>query len=211
MELVALVYARDAHSADEKLLRNALPLSVERASMRSVLLQGAGQPTASILPNWMSGYGFVFPAATDLTRARQAREQVRALPTWSVGYDNNDPMAKLLAERVALNAKDAGLVLQPTTAAAADLRLIRIALASADPWVTLKQVAATAGVTMPKINGSSAEDLYSAEQAVLAAQRLIPLFHLPVNYAASPALKDWAPGSQGGWRLADVWLGSDKP
>jgi len=211
VELLALLFARDVASPDEKLLREALALSVERGSIKSVLLQGAGQPAAGILPNWMSGYGFVFPAATDLTRARQAREQVRALPTWSVGYDNNDPMAKLLAERVALNAKDAGLVLQPTTAAAADLRLIRIALASADPWVTLKQVAATAGVTLPKKNGSSAEDLYSAEQAVLAAQRLIPLFHLPVNYAASPALKDWAPGSQGGWRLADVWLGSDKP
>ena len=28
--------------------------------MHNVLLQGAGQPTASLLPTWMSGYGFVF-------------------------------------------------------------------------------------------------------------------------------------------------------
>jgi peptide/nickel transport system substrate-binding protein len=62
IELWALVFTRDVASADEKLLRDALASSVERGSMRSVLLQGAGQPTASLLPNWMSGYSFVFPA-----------------------------------------------------------------------------------------------------------------------------------------------------
>jgi peptide/nickel transport system substrate-binding protein len=186
-------------------------LSVERASIRSVLLQGTGQPTASILPEWMSGYSFVFSPEADLAKARRDREQVRAPPTWSLGYDNNDPISQLLAQRIALNAKDAGLNLQPTTAATSDLRVVRIALASADPWVTLKQVAATAGVAMPKTNGNSVEDLYAAEQAVLAAQQVIPLFHLPVSYAAAPALKDWSPSSTGSWRLADVWLGSETP
>jgi peptide/nickel transport system substrate-binding protein len=60
LELVALVFAREAQSADETLLRQALAWSVDRGSMRSVLLQGSGQPAASILPNWMSGYAFVF-------------------------------------------------------------------------------------------------------------------------------------------------------
>ena len=61
-----------------KSLRQALALSVERGSIRSVLLQGAGQPTASVLPNWMSGYGFVFPIDTDLPRARQCARASRA-------------------------------------------------------------------------------------------------------------------------------------
>ena len=211
MELVALVFARDAQSASEMSLRKALALSVDRASIRSVLLQGAGQPTAGILPNWMSGYGFVFPATADLTWARQALGQVRALPTWSVGYDSNDPMTKPLAERIALNARDAGLTLQPTTAMPADLRVVRIPLASPDPWVCLAQVAAIAAVSMPRISGNSVEDLYAAEQSLLSTQRLIPLFHLPVSYAGGPALKDWLPDPEGSWRLADVWLGSDKP
>ncbi len=74
LELLALFFTRDAASPDEKLLREALALSVERGSIRSVLLQGAGQPAAGILPNWMSGYGFVFSDrrgfAAGATRAR---------------------------------------------------------------------------------------------------------------------------------------------
>ena len=61
-------------------------------------------------------------------------------------YDASDPIARLLTERIALNARDAGLVLQPTTLATADLRLVRIPLASADPWIALANVASVVGV-----------------------------------------------------------------
>jgi ABC-type transport system substrate-binding protein len=210
MELVALVFSRDVKSVDEKMLREALALSVERGSIRSVLLQGAGQPAGSALPNWISGYGFVFPVDADLARARHAREQVRTIPTWTFAYDASDPVARLLTERIALNARDAGLVLQPTTAVAADLRLVRIPLASADPWIALANVASIAGVA-PKGKAGSVEDLYAAEQSLLATQRLIPLFHLPASYAASASLKNWTSRSDGTWSLADSWLGSGKP
>ncbi len=153
IELWALVFTRDVASADEKLLRDALASSVERGSMRSVLLQGAGQPTASLLPNWMSGYGFVFPADADLTRARHAREQVRTIPTWTVGYDGTDLLARVLVERIALNAKDAGLWLQPTSTTKADLRLVRIPLVSSDPWIALAGVATLAGISAVKNPG----------------------------------------------------------
>jgi len=210
IELLALLFTRDVASADEKLLRQALALSVERGSIRSVLLQGAGQPTASILPNWMSGYGFVFPTGADLPRSRQAREQVRTIPSWTVGYDGTDPVARLLAERIALNAKDAGLSLQPTSAANADLRLVRIPLASPDPWIALANVAALAGIPAGKDSGS-VEDLYASELALLTPQRMIPLFHLPVSYAASATLRNWALRPDGSWTLADAWLGAGKP
>ncbi len=36
------------------------------------------------------------------------------------------------------------------------------------------------------------EDLYASEQALLATQRVIPLFHLPVSYASAPTLKNWS-------------------
>lgn len=210
MELVALLFAREAKTSEEKLLREALALSVERASMRSVLLQGAGQPAAGILPTWMSGYGFVFSAETDLPRARRLREQVRAVPTWTIAYDPSDPVARLLAERVALNARDAGLSLQPAATTSPDIRLVRILLAS-DPWIALAQAGSVIGLPAPKINAGSAEDLYSAEQAMLATRRLIPLFHLPATYAAAGSLKNWTPGPDGRWNLADAWLESEKP
>jgi hypothetical protein len=211
VELVVLVFARDIASSDEKLLREALAWSVERTSMRNVLLQGAGQPAASILPNWMSGYGFVFPTDADLPRARHAREQVRAIPIWTIGYDGNDTVARLLAERIALNAKDAGLSLQPTaSAAAADLRVVRIPLASLNPSIALADVARLAGATAGKESGS-VEDQYASEQAILATQRMIPLFHLPVSYAASATLRNWSLRSDGSWDLAGAWLDVSKP
>ena len=209
LELLALFFTRDAASPEERLLREALALSVERASIRSVLLQGAGQPAAGILPNWMSGYGFVFSTDADLKRARQAREQVRPVPTWTLGYDGGDPVARVLADRIALNGKDAGLSLQPTPGPTADLRLLRIPLAP-DPWIALASVASLAGRPLGK-EGGPVEDLYAAEQALLGTRRIVPLFHLPVSYAASATLKNWALRSDGGWTLDDAWIGNGKP
>ncbi len=211
IELLAVVFAREASSADEKTLREALSWSIDRGSMRSVLLQGAGQPTGSLLPVWMSGYGFVFPSEADLVKARQLRSQVRSAPTWTIGYDGNDPLARLLVERIALNARDAGLSLQPTSSATADLRLARIPLASSDPWIALEQIATEAGLPAAKNKGGSAEDLYAAEQAALAAERVISLFHLPVSYAAASTVKNWALHMDGSVDLVDAWLENTKP
>ena len=211
LELLALVFARDAASQDEKLLREALALSVERGSIKNVLLQGAGQPAASILPNWMSGYGFLFPTDPDLPRARQMCGQVRTVPTWTVGYDGSDPGARLMAERIALNAKDAGLSLQPTSSStpSVDLRLVRIPLVSPEPWIALRNVARLVGA--PAKESGPVEDLHASELAVLATRRLIPLFHLPVSYAASANLNHWAVRADGSWDIGNAWLGMGRP
>jgi ABC-type transport system substrate-binding protein len=211
MELVALVFAADAQTPDEKILRHALAGSLERNSMRSALLQGAGQPAASILPNWMSGYGFTFSSEADLDRARHERAQVRTAPNWTVGYDANDSVARLLVERIALNAKDAGLGLQSTSLATADLRLVRIPLETADPWIALSKAAGILGMAMPRRSGDAIEDLYSAERELLAGERVIPLFHLPAEWASSPTLRDWRPGADGSWRLDDSWIRTEQP
>jgi hypothetical protein len=210
MELVALLFMHDAQSPDEKTLRHTLAISIDRTSICSGILQGAAEPAAGILPNWMSGYGFVFSAEADVARARRGRASLRTQP-WTVGYDSGDSLAKLLAERVALNAKDAGLSVLPAAQANADVRVVRIPLASSDPQVVLGQTAAIVGIDAPKIAGNSAEDLYAAEQAMLASERLIPLLHLPLTYAASPVVKDWSLSPDGNWQLADVWLGGERP
>jgi peptide/nickel transport system substrate-binding protein len=216
VELLALMFTRDAVTPEDKSLREALALSIERASIRSVLLQGAGQPAASILPDWMSGYGFVFPTDADLPRARHAREQVRVVPSRTVGYDSGDPIERLLTERIALNARDAGLSLQPTplspnSAAATDLRVVRIPLASADAWIALAGIADLARSPLPKRKINSIEELYAAEQSLLATQNLIPLFHLPVTCVATSSVKNWSLRIDGSLNLEDAWLGSGKP
>jgi ABC-type transport system substrate-binding protein len=206
VELIALLFAHDAQTSAEKSLRDALALSVDRGSIRSVLLQGAGQPAGSVLPNWMTGYGFVFPADADLVRARHALDEVKVVPAWTIEYDPGDSISHLLAERIALNARDAGLTLQPTTAVTADLRVTRIPLVASDPWIALSEITAAAGLVRPAADGGSVEELYTAEQTILATQRIVPLFHLPAAHAVSTSLRDWKPSVDGSWNLADVWL-----
>jgi peptide/nickel transport system substrate-binding protein len=208
VELMALVFARERQSPDEGKLREALALSIDRNSIRSVVLQGEGEPSAGMLPNWISGYAFVFPNEPNLDRARQLRGEVSRAPSWSLGYDAADPVARVIAERIALNARDAGIALQTTTAVSADIRLTRFTLASLNPRIALAALASSAGLPVPKFTGNSIDELYHAESGLLQSQRLLPLFQLPVTYALSTTVKDWEQDRDGTRHLESVWLGS---
>lgn len=208
VELMTLVFARERQSPEDGKLREALALSIDRSSIRSVVLQGAGEPSGGILPNWISGYGFVFPTGQNLDRARQLRSEVRQAPSWTVGYDAGDQLARVIAERIALNARDAGITLQATTSGATDLRLVRVTLASLNPRIALAVAAVATGLPAPTLSGNSANDLYQGESGMLQAQRLIPLFQLPVSCTLSPTVKEWSQDRDGSRHLENVWLGS---
>lgn len=211
MELVALVFSKDPLSTEERELRLGLGLSIERGSIRNVILQGTGAPTGSLLPSSISGYGFVFPTAADLQKARQLRNEVRTAFNWTIGYDANDPVSRVLAERIALNAQDAGLSLRPTNSGDVDLRLARIPIAAGDPWVALNELFARIGLPPLKNKGLSVEDLYAEEQTAIARGRVIPLFHLPVAYASSPAVNDCDVRLDGSLNLGRAWLETLRP
>ncbi len=205
IELLALLFTRDAQSDEEKASRQALAVSIERRSIRSVILQGSGELAGGILPSWMSGYGFVFPVDSNLAQARALRQQARTIPNWTISFDPSDAVARFLAERVALNARDAGLSVQPEASGKTDLRVVRIPLLN-DPRMALTSVASFSGIVQPGIKSDAAGDLYAAENALLASRTIIPLFHLPVSYAYAPALKDFRLSASGAWNLADVWM-----
>ena len=69
VELLALVFSANSKAQDPR-LREALALAIDRKPIQSVLLKGAGEPSASILPNWMTGYSAVFSAQANPQRAR---------------------------------------------------------------------------------------------------------------------------------------------
>ncbi|HEX6821028.1 MAG TPA: ABC transporter substrate-binding protein [Candidatus Sulfotelmatobacter sp.] len=209
IELIALKFAKEAASAQEKASRDALRLSIERQSMHNVLLQGAGQSTASLLPTWMSGYGFVFSTQPDRSRAQQVRDQIPGVPSFALGYDSNDPLARLLAERIALNARDAGLSVQ-LNASATELRVVRIPLASWDPWTSLLVLNNQLSLPPIEVKAHSLEQLFASEQSMLASGRIIPLFHLPVAYAAGTNLHNWTVMPGGKLNLASAWLKSSQ-
>jgi peptide/nickel transport system substrate-binding protein len=211
VELLALVFAKDRQSPEDGRMREALSLSIDRSAMRNVLLQGQGEPAGGVLPNWMTGYEFVFPVEFNLQRAQQARSEVRQPPVWTLSYDSNDALTRLIAERIALNARDAGITLQTAGSSASDLRLVRVSWSSSDARLALLDLAAMWGTPSPKFAGASVEDLYQAENTLLLSQRVIPLFHLPVAYAVAASVKNFEMGRNGELRLTDVWLGPEKP
>jgi peptide/nickel transport system substrate-binding protein len=210
-QLLALVFREEHPTDDEIKLRQALSLSTDRVSLNNVILQGGGEPAGGLLPNWMSGYSFLFSTTPDVKRARDLRNEVRQATTWTVGYDRNDPMARLLAERIALNAHDAGLSLQPTVAANADMQLTWIPMASVNAGIALKGLARPLGVTLPPSQAKDVDELYRLESTLLASQGVIPLLHVRVNYGLAPTLKNWHQEPDGSWDLSDVWLGAAKP
>lgn len=210
-ELMAILFTRERQSAEEDRLRNALALSIDRATLSSALLQGGGSPAGGLLPAWMTGYGFVFPVSPDLEKARRERAEVRQASPWSLGYDANDPIARVVAERIALNARDADILIQLTTGNSADLRTVRVPLASLDAHVALAECAAAMGLTPPRFNNGPAEGLYAAENALVQARRVIPLLHVRNSSAVHATVKGWTETRDGSWRLQDVWLSTENP
>ena len=211
VELMALLFNREPHSPEQGKLRDALALSIDRSSLNTVLLQSGGEPAGAILPNWLSGYAFLFPVDPDIPRARQERDEVRPVPAWTFGYDSNDPVARVVAERISLNARDAGLTLQLSAGNTGDVRLVRIPLLSLNPRVALASAAAALGLPEPRFMGNSAGDLYAAEKLLMQSQMVIPLLHLRLGGAISASVRNWGVGPDGSWHLQDLWLGSDKP
>ncbi len=220
VELLALVFSPNSKAQDPR-LREALALAIDRKPIQSVLLKGAGEPAASILPNWMTGYSAVFSAQTNPQRARTLLADSRP-PALNLSYDPRDPQAQLIAERIALNAREVGITVQVSLSGAEDIRLLRVVLPSPDPATSLTKAARQLGLPQPAfptasrgnpLDSRSVEDLYQAERSALDGYSVIPLFHLPVASAASARVCGWAPGqdplgewNQAGHSLADVWL-----
>jgi ABC-type transport system substrate-binding protein len=204
IELMALVFSATTKAQDAR-LRQALALSIDRKPIQSVLLKGAGEPAASALPNWMTGYSSVFSTQANVQRAKVVLAESRQ-PVLTLSYDAGDPLARLIAERIALNAREAGITVQVSLSGADDLRLVRVVLPSADPTTSLREAARQFGLPQPILHGNALEDLYQAEHTLLDGHGVIPLFHLPVASAASARVHDWAPDRLGGWSLQDLWL-----
>jgi peptide/nickel transport system substrate-binding protein len=229
VELLALVFSPNSKAQDPR-LRDALALAIDRKSIQSVLLKGAGEPAASILPNWLTGYSTVFSTSANPQHARTLLADSRQPglnPTYGLTYDPRDPQAQLIAERIALNASEFGINVQVSLSGVEDIRLMRVVLPSPDPATALGEAARQLGLQQvgspqpvfpatSRGNSSDLDDLYQAERGLLTGYAAIPLFHLPVESAAGSRVRNWASDHLGTWSevgpsLANIWLADQRP
>ena len=209
MSSPAVLLALVQRNSDAR-VREAMALSIDRGAIHNVLLQRQGEITGALLPQWLSGYAFLFPSAPDLGRARRlAAEAPAAARSLALSYEPDDPLARLIAERIALNARDAGLSVQVSAQnPRAAVRLVRAGVRALDPSDALAGMAAETGLPEPA-RSEQPEALYAAEQALLEGFRVIPLFHLPHTFGVGGRVHVWmAPAVTrlGEWRLGDVWV-----
>jgi ABC-type transport system substrate-binding protein len=116
----------------------ALALAIDRAPIVNVLTQRRGEAALGLLPQWLNGYAFLFAPRKGTV------SQLRTAPL-TLSYPANDGFARAVAERVALNARDAGIVLQPTPNPGGAVRMVRWALESPDAAAELSRLAGLLG------------------------------------------------------------------
>jgi len=224
----------DAQSAaTDARLREALSLSLDRGTMANVLLQKQAEPAAALLPQWLSGYAFLFNVDTNLERAKELR---RALPANEAAgaeqlrlrVDPAGDLPKLLGERVAVNARQASISVQvinrPAARAgaatplpsdpASGVHLFAWRYSSLSPRIELDSLFAAYNLKEPsEVNTTSTdhEQLYARERRVLEDRRVLPLVVQAESVGLGATVRDWMPARWGEWHLADVWLETPEP
>jgi peptide/nickel transport system substrate-binding protein len=218
-ELVALVFTAGHAVGEDAHAREALSRSIDRAAIVNFMLQKEGEPAGGLLPQWSNGTAFLFPTGTDAAGAKELWAQIAGSPHIALGYDSGDSLEQAIAERIAVDARDAGIALSaeaiPSGMASAgnyDVRLVRLRMKSARPREALAGFIATLAPAVgldstPVPAAASPEQIYGREREIVSSYRVVPIVWLPRVYGLGSRVRDWkAPAAGEGWPLADVWL-----
>ena len=83
-DLMALVFlqpdsgGRSGRKPVDARVRQALGLTINRAAISNVIFQRKATPASGLLPQWLTGYEFMFSSAQDLNRAKELRADAAA-------------------------------------------------------------------------------------------------------------------------------------
>lgn len=205
VELLALQVA-DTGALANPMLRGSIAAAVDRSALFNVIFQKQGEITASLLPQEISGYAFLFSTDRDLNKAHALRGGLTA-PPLMLSYEG-DGALQLAAQRLALNLHEAGFdvqVVDSTHATHVDLMVRRLPIASGSPAVAMETVMRAAG-EMVSISAQSPSALFRIERDFLDRKTLVPLLDLPHAYAIGPRVRDFVLRADGTPDLASVSL-----
>lgn len=217
IELVSLQFDSKKAKVQDQRLREAIALAIDREAIHKVILQNYGEATASLFPQWLSGYSFLFTAAPDLDRARKRISDAPKPPPIRVGYDPADLLLRQIVERVAVNVRDVGIVLEPTAlprnwTIMLDNGMDITALRTRIQGPTLSEaVGEAASVSFVATSRTTPEEVYVSERQFLSNYTHVPLVYIPELVGSGPHLRGWNAPPWGDWHLDDLWLGASKP
>ncbi len=214
-QLVALVFV-PGHAIPDN-AREALSHSIDRAAIVNFILQKQGEPAGGLLPGWSSGTAFLFPTAVNVAAARNLWAQTTGSLRIVLGYDADDSLEQSIAERIAVDAREAGGLLTAVALKAGasgdeDARLARWGMVSPHPGDALAGLMAVLGPMAqvsadPPPPGATPQQVYDAERAIVGSYRVVPLVWVPRAYGLGARVRNWKTPSPGeAWPFADVWL-----
>ncbi|HLY59967.1 MAG TPA: ABC transporter substrate-binding protein [Terriglobia bacterium] len=219
VELLLLHFDLNQSVVQDLRLRQAVARSIDRAAIQHVLTQNYGEVAGGFIPQWLSGYSFLFPSAPDLKLARDLTASIGTLPVLKMGYDPSDALARQTAERIAVNTRDAGMNIQVSPLPAGwkggadsgpEMRMERVRIDGPTFENAVLQAESRlglgfAGKTVPP------EIVYVAEQKLLDNLEDVPVVYVPDLLGVGPHVKDWSALPWGDWRLQDAWMDAEKP
>lgn len=212
--LLAIRFSHINAAVKDARVREAIAAAIDRDSIANILLQRRGEPVAALLPGWVSGYSFLFPTQSRVSRARQLRIDAGGAPAMKLVYSATDPLARLVAERIALNAGDAGLTIRAVpdsqNIAVPDIELLSLPLPSPDPGVALAEISRTGRLALPYVPPStdSPGEIYRAMVAALKGSWAVPIVYVPQTYGLSSRITNWRMSRSGELRIEDISLAS---
>jgi peptide/nickel transport system substrate-binding protein len=185
-------------------LRGAIAQAVDRGALFNVIFQKQGQINASLLPQALTGYAFLFPTERDMNKAHELRGGLSTRPlTLSV---EGDGAMQLAAQRIVLNLSEAGFNVQIANGTQhADLALRKLQIEGAEPATAMENVLRSAGQYTP-VTRKAPQELFQAEREFLNLNTLVPLIDLPRAYAYGGRVRDFALRADGTPDLANVSL-----
>ncbi len=197
VELLALQIS-DSGALANPMLRASIAAAIDRDALFNVIFQKQGEVTASLLPQKLTGYSFLFPAERDLNKAHALRGGLTT-PPLTLGFEGDGAM-QLAAQRLALNLHEAGFDVQTPDAhldahfdahhaSHPDFLLRELPLEGADPAAAMEVLLHAAGETVA-VSEQSPPALFEVEHTYLDRKTLVPLLNLPRAYAIGSRVRD---------------------
>jgi hypothetical protein len=167
----------------DPLVREALSLALDRTSLTQVLLQRRAEPAYTMLPGWLTGYAKLFVCEYNPVKAANLLSTVRLSMT-ELAYPADDPVLRAIAERIAVNARDANIPIRAVPGEGG-VQIRRLTFHNSDPLSALGEMLGHEDrARMPDL-----QSVLDAEKELLDSGTWMPVVHLSRTWAISPRVR----------------------